>query len=73
MVKEVVAKHWPAGSPEARRLFPTGNPYHEPGFFEGNLEMWRVLKAAAMAARSAKKGEMGFWESALGDGLSLAG
>jgi len=73
MIKELVNTHFPPGSAEAKRLFPTGEPYHEPGFFEGNLEMWRALKKAALAARTAKKGEMGFWQSALGDGLSIAG
>ena len=73
MVKEVVNKHFPAGSDECKRLFPLGKAYHEPGFFEGNVEMWRALKAAAYAARSAKKGEHGFWESSLGDLLSLGG
>merc|ERR1711904_701450 len=37
--------------------------YHEPGFFEGNLEMWRALKDAAMAARKTTKGDGGFYES----------
>jgi len=73
MVKEVVAKHFPTGSAQAKRLFPTGEAYHEPGFFEGNLEMWRTLKQAALAARSAKKGEHGFWESALWEGMNLSG
>jgi delta8-fatty-acid desaturase len=73
MVKEVVEKHFPAGSPECKRLFPNGIAYHEPGFFEGNLEMWRTLKLTALAARSAKKGEHGFWQSALWDGMNCAG
>jgi len=73
MVKEVVAKHFPPGSDEVKRLFPTGEAYHEPGFFEGNLEMWRVLKQAAHAARSAKKGEHGFWQCALWEGMNCAG
>ena len=73
MVKEVVEKHFPAGSPECKRLFHLGKAYHEPGFFEGNLEMWRTLKRAAYAARAAKKGEHGFWESALGDVLNIQG
>ena len=73
MVKEVVEKHFPAGSPECKRLFPLGVAYHEPGFFEGNLEMWRVLKDAAFAARSAKKGDHGFWECALWEGMNCAG
>jgi len=73
MVKEVVEKHFPKGSPECKRLFPLGVAYHEPGFFEGNLEMWRALKQAAFAARSAKKGEHGFWESALWEGMNCAG
>ena len=73
MVKEVVAKHFPTGSDEARRLFPTGEAYHEPTFFAGNLEMWRALKQAAFAARAAEKGEHGFWECALWEGINLAG
>ena len=73
MVIEVVNKHFPPGSPECNRLFPLGEAYHEPGFFEGNVEMWRALKAAARAARAAKKGEHGFWESALGDVLNIQG
>ena len=66
-------KHFPAGSEECQRLFPLGVAYHEPGFFEGNLEMWRVLKRAAYAARSAKKGEHGFWECALWEGMMCSG
>ena len=59
LVKAICAKH--------------GIYYHEPGFFEGNVEMWRALKEAALAARGAKKGEHGFWESALGDVLNISG
>ena len=59
LVRAVCAKH--------------GIPYREVGFFEGNLEMWRTLKQAALAARSAKKGEHGFWESAIWEGMSLSG
>jgi len=73
MVKEVVAKHFPSGAPETQRLFPTGEAYHEPGFFEGNLEMWQSLKKAALVARSAKKGEHGFWECGLWDGINCVG
>merc|ERR1712054_561979 len=63
MVKEVVDKHFPTGSPECKRLFPLGEAYHEPGFFSGNLEMWQTLK----------QGEHGFWESALWEGINCAG
>merc|ERR1711871_751538 len=73
MVKEVVEKHFPAGSEECKRLFPLGKAYHEPGFFAGNLEMWRSLKSAAYAARAAKKGDHGFWDCALWEGLNCAG
>ena len=73
MVREVVHKHFPPGSAECNRLFPLGKAYHEPGFFEGNVEMWRALKEAALAARGAKKGEHGFWESALVDVLNISG
>ena len=49
--------------------------YHEPGFFAGNLEMWRSLKTAAMAARETKKGggADGFYHSKLWEGLNLDG
>ena len=73
MVREVVHKHFPPGSVECNRLFPFGKAYHEPGFFEGQLEVWRTLKEAALAARGAKKGEHGFWESALVDVLNISG
>jgi len=73
MVKEVVEKHFPTGAPRTKELFPTGEPYHEPSFLGGNLEMWRALKHAAMAARAATKGEHGFWECALWEGMNLAG
>ena len=47
--------------------------YHEPAFFEGNLEMWRALKAAALAARETKRGDGGFFHSKLWAGLNLDG
>jgi len=47
--------------------------YHEPGFFAGNLEMWRALKAAAIAARATKMADGGFYQSALWDGMNLSG
>jgi len=47
--------------------------YHEPGFFAGNLEMWRALKRAALAARGAERGASGFFESKLWEGLNLQG
>ena len=47
--------------------------YHEVGFFEGNLEMWRTLRATAMEARSTKRGDHGFFESAIWQGMNLAG
>ena len=59
LVKAVCAKH---------KL-----PYHEPGFFEGNFEMWKSLQSAARAAKSSKRGSHGFYESALWDGLNLSG
>merc|ERR1711966_220117 len=73
MVREVVDKHFPPGSEESKRLFPLGAAYHEPGFFAGNVEMWHALKKAAYAARSAKKGEHGFWECALWDVVNCVG
>jgi fatty acid desaturase len=35
--------------------------YHEPGFFECNVEMWHQLKKAAMGAKKAKKADGGFY------------
>jgi delta8-fatty-acid desaturase len=59
LVKAIAAKH--------------GIDYHEPGFFAGNLEMWRALKVTALAARKATKGDGGFYESKLWEGLNLSG
>ncbi len=59
MVRKVCSKH--------------GIKYHEPGFFAGNLEMWRALKKTAMAARDAKRTESGFYQSKIWDGLNLTG
>lgn len=50
-----------------------GIHYHEPGFFAGNLEMWRSLKLTAMAARTSTKADGGFYESKLWEGLNLSG
>jgi len=47
--------------------------YHEPGFFAGNVEMWRALKTAAVAARKTERGDGGFWHSKLWEGLNLSG
>jgi delta8-fatty-acid desaturase len=47
--------------------------YHEPGFFAGNLEMWRALKVAALAARRTTKGDGGFYHSMLWEGLCASG
>ena len=59
MVQEVAAKH------------KIG--YLEPGFFKGNLMMWRALNETATAARTSKRGATGFYETGLWHGLSLAG
>ena len=50
-----------------------GIHYHEPGFFAGNLEMWRALKVAALAARKTTKGDGGFYRSMLWEGLCASG
>jgi len=50
-----------------------GIHYHEPGFFEGNLEMWRALKGAALEARKTTRGDGGFYQSTLWAGLNLDG
>jgi len=47
--------------------------YHEPGFFEGNIEMWKQLKKVALQARKANKGDGGFYQSTLWEGLNLSG
>ena len=71
LTKAVVAKHFPDGDPR----FPMGHAYHEPGFFEGNYEMWLGLKEAALAARQTvgPDPKTGFYHSALWEGLNLAG
>ena len=45
----------------------------EPGFFEGNVEMWRALKAAALAARQTTRSDGGFFHSPLWKALNLDG
>mmetsp|Transcript_50538 Transcript_50538/g.159105 ORF Transcript_50538/g.159105 Transcript_50538/m.159105 type:complete len:556 (+) Transcript_50538:122-1789(+) len=50
-----------------------GIHYHEPGFFQANLETMQVLLSTARSARHSKKGASGFYESALWDGLKLTG
>ena len=50
-----------------------GIVYHEPGFFEGNGEMWSALKTAALAARQTTRGDGGFFHSKLWAGLNLDG
>ena len=50
-----------------------GIHYHEPGFFEGNVAMWKSMKVAAMAARKTTKGDGGFYSSKLYEGLNLSG
>lgn len=50
-----------------------GIHYHEPGFFEGNVEMWKSMKVAAMAARKTTQGDGGFYSSKLHEGLNLSG
>jgi delta8-fatty-acid desaturase len=47
--------------------------YHEPGFFEGNIEMWSQLKAAALGARNTKKADGGFYQSMLWGGMNAKG
>lgn len=48
-------------------------PYHEPGFFAANLEMWEQLRATARRAATSKRGSSGFFESALWQGANLQG
>ena len=47
--------------------------YHEPSFFEGNVEMWHALKDAAMGARKTTKGDGGFYQSMLWEGMNAKG
>jgi len=44
--------------------------YHEPGFFEANME---TLRALYRTSRVARQGRSSFFDSALRDGLSLTG
>jgi len=48
-------------------------PYHEPSFWQANVETMQALKATARNAAVATKGDSGFYESALVAGLQLAG
>jgi len=59
LVRQVAKKH--------------GLPYHEPGFFQANVETIQALAAAARSAKSTNKGESGFYESALYAGLQITG
>jgi fatty acid desaturase len=47
--------------------------YHGPGFFEGNVEMWKTLRDAAYAARKTTKADGGFYKSTLWAGLNADG
>lgn len=47
--------------------------YHEYSFLQANIETVRALCNTARSARNAKKGDSGFYESALWDGLKLSG
>ena len=47
--------------------------YHEPGFFEGNVEMWKALRDAAFAARKTTKSDGGFYQSKLWAALNADG
>jgi len=50
-----------------------GLPYHEPGFFQANVETMQALAATAHLAAKTTKGDSGFYESALYAGLHIAG
>mmetsp|Transcript_59198 Transcript_59198/g.183831 ORF Transcript_59198/g.183831 Transcript_59198/m.183831 type:complete len:557 (-) Transcript_59198:226-1896(-) len=50
-----------------------GIHYHEPGFFQANFETMRALISTAQSAQNSKRGDSGFYESALWDGLKLTG
>lgn len=47
--------------------------YHEPGFFEGNVEMWKALRDAAYAARKTTQSDGGFYQSKLWAALNADG
>jgi len=47
--------------------------YHEPGFFAANIEMFGALKDAAMGARKTVKGDGGFYQSMLWEGMNAKG
>eukprot|EP00941_MAST-03F_sp_MAST-3F-sp1_P006403 g6403.t1 len=47
--------------------------YHEPDFFQANVELIKCLRSVAMDARKAKKGDAGFWQSQLREGLYAEG
>merc|ERR1712176_30657 len=47
--------------------------YHEPGFYQANVETLQVMYETACVARKSGIGKSRFYESALWDGLTLAG
>mmetsp|Transcript_31937 Transcript_31937/g.101491 ORF Transcript_31937/g.101491 Transcript_31937/m.101491 type:complete len:560 (+) Transcript_31937:89-1768(+) len=47
--------------------------YHEPGFFQANIETMQALYRTALNAKESQKGSHGFYESAIWDGMKLAG
>lgn len=60
LVRAVCAKH--------------GIPYHEPGFFQANLETLASLRCAAMDARKAcRDPKHGFYASGLWDAMNASG
>eukprot|EP00962_Isochrysis_galbana_P047379 scaffold19350_cov116-Isochrysis_galbana.AAC.1 len=60
LVRAVCAKH--------------GIPYHEPGFFQANLETLSALRTAALAARKAARDpKHGFYASGLWDAINAIG
>ena len=47
--------------------------YHAPGFFQANVELLQCLKQTANEAQNLKKGDGGFYESAIWESLNARG
>jgi len=47
--------------------------YHNPGFLQANVELLDCLRKTAKAARNLKKGNAGFYESVIWDGMNARG
>ena len=74
MVREVVHKHFPPGSAECNRLFPPRQGVPRARLLRGQRRDVDARSRRRRSRRAApRRGEHGFWESALGDVLNISG